>query len=442
MSANHSRIWDLYLTGKGIQTYHQLLKHSQYWSEEKIKEFQVQQMQNILRHAFENIPFYRKRFMECAFNPYRDFQDIGDIKRIPVLRQSEARNAKEQLAYNPELRNSIELRTSGTTGEPFICYASPKHWIVEQGVLWRHWKWMGYKFRDRMAIIRSYVPQKGAPLWKIDKARNFYYLSAYHISEENVDPYIRKLREWKPKFLRGYPSSLYLLAQFMKARSLSIDAPIAIITASETLLPHYRKLIEETFNAPVFNWYGMAEPAITMVECDAHTGMHVNAEYGLCELLEDRDLPSNERRIVATSLHNTAMPLIRYETKDIAVMMEGGKCSCGRSLPVVKTILGRSDDFLYGSKGRILPSVNFYTLFYEYPEYLRFQIIQKSKREIEVRVSFSGSVMPERRMQFLDEFRDRVGSDVMINMVENEAFIQTGEGKTPVIIQKVKESPV
>ena len=163
-----------------------------------------------------------------------------------------------------------------------------------------------------MGIVRSHVPQKGAPLWKIDRVRNFLYLSAYHISEDNVELYVRKLREWKVKFLRGYPSSLYLLAKHMAAKSLSIDPPKAILTASETLLPHYRTMIEDTFGAPVFDWYGLGEPAITIMECEAHEGMHVNMEYGVCELLPDPDLPGDQRRIVGTSLHNDAMPLIRY----------------------------------------------------------------------------------------------------------------------------------
>lgn len=438
MAEKHGRLRDLVLSAKGIGLHHHMLKHSEHWPIDDLCDYQVENVRLVLIHAFENTPYYRKLFMENSFNPYKDFQNISDLSLLPILQQKQARLEKDRLADGTQLPSAIELRTSGTTGEPFICYASPRHWVMEQGVTWRHWKWIGYNFRDPMAIVRSYVPQKGDPLWKIDKLRNFHYLSAYHISEASIELYVSKLRKWEVKFLRGYPSSLYLLAKHMAAKGLTIDPPKAILTASETLLPHYRTMIENTFGAPVFDWYGLGEPAITMMECEAHEGMHVNMEYGVCELHPDPGLPDNQRRIVATSLHNTAMPLIRYETRDIAVVGSGSECSCGRTLPLIERILGRSDDFLYGSGGRALPSVNFYTLFYDYPELLRFQMEQEFMNEIIVRISCPGGWDMNRRAQFLEAFRTRVGEDVAIILLENEQFSQSGEGKTPVIIQRIK----
>ena len=439
MTEKHGRFRDLLLSAKGISLYHRVLKYSERWPIERLHDYQFQNIKLLLIHVFEKIPYYHNLFMANSFNPYKDFNGIEDLSLLPVLRQQQARQVKEQLADGSKLAEAIELRTSGTTGEPFICYASPKHWIMEQGATWRHWKWMGYRFRDRMAILRSYVPKGNDPLWKVDRTRNFFYLSAYHISEENIELYVNKLNEWKIKFLRGYPSSLYILAKYMSMKSLSIKPPKGILTASETLLPHHRKTIEETFGAPVFNWYGLGEPAITIMECEAHEGMHINMEYGICELLTDPNLPADQRKIVATSIHNDAMPLIRYETKDIAVVGSKAECSCGRSLPIIKRILGRSDDFLYGSAGRILPSVNFYTLFYEYPELIRFQIEQESKEEIIVRIMRPDRWKTEKRARLLEELNDRFGSEIKITLLENEQFVQMGEGKTPVIIQRTKD---
>ena len=442
MAEKHGKLYDLFLTAKGIELNHRMLKHSQYWDLNKLGDYQFNHMSSLLVHAFENTQYYRNLFLEIGFNPYRDFTDIKQLAQLPLLTQSKARQEKEKLADGRKLKSAIELRTSGTTGEPFISYASAQHWIMEQGVTWRHWNWMGYRFRDRMAILRSYVPKENDPLWKVDKLRNFYYLSAYHISEDNASEYVAKLRSWRIKYLRGYPSSLYLLAKVMNLKSLEIDPPKAILTASETLLPHYRKTLEETFGAPVFDWYGLGEPATTMMECEKHEGLHINMEYGFCELLEDPCLPKNQRRIVATSLHNLAMPLIRYETKDIAIVDAHTTCSCGRSLPLVKGIQGRSDDFLYGSQGRVLPSVNFYTLFYQYPELLRFQIVQESLEEMTVYILYSDSWSRSRREQLIRDLKDRVGLAIHITILENQPFIQSGEGKTPVIIQRVKDVSV
>jgi len=439
MPKQNSKIYDLYLSAKGIALYHKMLKYSQYWTVDELVDFQIEKLRHILVNAYEKTQYYHKLFLECNFNPYKDFHNIGDIQRIPILKQCTARSNKDQLVAETQLGKGIELRTSGTTGEPFIVFSSPEHWVMEQGIVWRHWKWMGYKVRDRMAILRSYVPRDGEPLWKYEMTRNFMFMSAYHISQDNIKLYVKKLREWKPRFIRGYPSSLYLLAKLMKVNTLTIEPLKAILTASETLLPQYREVIEESFGAPVFDWYGLAEPAITMCECQAHKGLHINMEYGLCELVEDASLPADQRRIVATSLHNDVMPLIRYETKDIAIVDSKDVCSCGRKLPLVKQIIGRSDDFLYGSKGRILPSINFYTLFYEFPELTRFQIVQNSVDQIEIRISHQNVLTQNRRSELLKELQSRIGSGVKVELLENDVFVQTGEGKTPVIIQKVKD---
>ena len=293
MTEKHGRLYDLYLSGRGIALYHQFLKYSQYWPYEKLVDFQFNKLKNLLISASQKTCYYRDLFYEINFNPFRDFNEISDIGKIPILTQKNARQNKDLLVNGTKLSRSIELSTSGTTGEPFITFASPEHWIIEQATVWRLWKWAGYKFRDKMAILRSYVPQKNKPLWKYDNARNFLYLSAYHISQSNTSLYVDILKKWKPKFLRGYPSSLYLLAKFMKAKSLTIEPPAAILTASEMLLPHYRDTIENTFGAPVFDWYGLGEPAVTLSECQAHKGLHINMEYGLCELISDSSLPSD-----------------------------------------------------------------------------------------------------------------------------------------------------
>ena len=108
-------------------------------------------------------------------------------------------------------------------------------------------------------------------------------------------------------------------------------------------------------------------------------------------------------------------------------------------MPLVKKILGRSDDFLYGSEERILPGVNFYTLFYHYPEIIRFQIIQNSLSNIEVRIEKSENFSPARKLNLMEDLKDRFGDEIEIELIENEGLVQLGEGKTPVLLQKVKD---
>lgn len=433
-------IEDMSLTARGMLLHNIFLSRSQYWEVDRQEAYQLELCRKLLISAYENTQYYHRLFHLADFDPYTNLKSLDDLKKIPILNKETVLQNKSDMVNGHELRKSLELRTSGTTGQPFKVYVSKKHWIVEQGVTWRHWSWMGYRFRDRMAIIRSYVPKPGEPLWKLDNIRNFLYFSAYHLRPENIPSYVARLTQWRPQFLRGYPSSLYIFARMAKDLRLSVPRVKGILTASETLLPHYRETIEEVFGGKVFDWYGQAETLTTMNECGVHNGLHINIEYGLCELNGDPLLRENERRIVATCLQNYAMPLIRYDTGDIAVIDDEGPCACGRTLPKVKAIRGRSDDLLFTPDGRVIPSVNLYTLMYHYVDkIIAFQFIQESVDRLELRLKTN-----QFHERDLDRLRadlvDRFGTSVKIDIIQEVDFVQVGEGKTPVIVSKVKNA--
>ncbi|TPV94253.1 MAG: phenylacetate--CoA ligase family protein [Myxococcales bacterium FL481] len=432
---------DLWLTARGIRFYRGHLAHSQYWSRPQMETYQYRCLQRLLAASARDVPYYRRLFREHDFDPARDFRSLQDLERLPVLTKPIARANREQLCARSPGSRPLELRTSGSTGDVFVSSVSRQHWSVEQGIVWRHWSWMGYRFRDKMAIIRSYVPADGAPLWKLDRARNFFYFSAYHLTPANAKTYLEKLAAWRPKFLRGYPSSLYILAQMALQHGIQLSGIRGILTASETLLPKYRRTIESAFGARVFDWYGQAEISVTMNECDAHEGLHINSDYGYCELLPAPELAANERRIVATCLHNYAMPLLRYDTGDVAILCEDGHlpCSHGHTLPRIQAIRGRSDDLLYGPDGRVIPSVNLYTMMDQYSELIGFQFIQTEKTSLEVRINtHSFDAQFERRMR--DDLAARFGRDLHVTILDGEDFIQSGEGKKRVIVSRVREN--
>jgi phenylacetate-CoA ligase len=437
--AEVGRVRDLWLSGRGVLYYHSFLSRSQYWNAEKLREYQFNRCAKILSHAYKRIPYYKNAFDRAGFNPHRDFKSLEDLRRIPILSKQVTRREKENLADRTTLARALELRTSGSTGEFFREYVSPEHWVVEQATVWRHWSWLRYRFRDRVAIVRSYVPDSGGPLWKLDPVRNFLYFSAYHLTPENAMAYLRKMQAWAPQIVRGYASSLLLLARTILDKAIELPPLKGILTASETLLPSTRATIERAFGTRVFDWYGQAEATVTMNECEQHQGLHVNSEYGICELLDDPLLPAGEKRIIATSLHNITMPLIRYDTGDIAIVdAHSPSCPCGRTLPSVRGICGRLDSFLYAPDGRVIPSVNLYTLMHEFEEIEAFQFIQPSVDYIEVRVRTRG-LTNQRQARLCKGLSLRFGDTVRVEIKENQEFEQTAEGKKNVVISKVQQ---
>lgn len=433
-----SRLEDLWLTAKGIGLYYHLLRQSQFWTPDALARYQVRGLKKLFITAYEKTDYYRDLFWQADFDPYKNFSSLHDVSRIPLLSKDVARRESARLAAPEALQNSMELRTSGTTGQVFREFVSKDHWVMEQGIVWRHWSWLGYRFRDRMAIVRSYVPKEGEPLWKLDAARNFLFFSAYHINPETAATYIKKMQEFKPVVLRGYSSSLYILAKMAEQLRLELPPLKGILTGSETVLPHHRETIERVFQAKIFDWYGQAECTVTMNECEEHRGLHINSEYGYCELLPDAALAPNERRIVATCLRNAAMPLIRYDTGDVAIVDERTSvCSCGRGLPLVKAIRGRSDEFLYGCDGRVIHSVNLYTVMYKIDEVVAFQIIQSDRKSLEVRLE-TRSFPEATKERLVQDIRERFGQNMSVQVLVNEPFLQSADGKKRVIISRVK----
>ncbi|MCP9456541.1 MAG: AMP-binding protein [Nitrospira sp.] len=427
------RIRDAALTWKGYRLSRGLMAATPFFSQDQLEAYQLERLRTVLDACYRYVPYYQKLFWEHDFDPHH-IQATADLKRLPILTKDTVRTKLADFCSMKELRTAIRLRTSGTTGTPLSVYTSAGQWVVEQGAIWRHWGWAGYRFRDRMAIIRSYSPKAGEPLWKLDRLRNWLYCSPYHLSEEQCRAYLDVLAQWKPRYLRGYPSSLYVLARVAKSEKRRLPGLRAAFTASETLLPQYRTEIEEAFGVKVFDHYGQAEITAMLHECEAHEGLHVLSDYGYVEFL-----PSDQTglyRMIATNLQNTAMPLLRYDTGDL-VELADKPCSCGRTFPLVKRVVGRSDQLLLHRDGYPIPSINLYTYFAKQDDVVRFQIIQWSQEEVEVRIAPRAGVDPDKVARGVrHEMQLRFGGDV--NVVLTQEFEQSGEGKCLPILQKAR----
>jgi phenylacetate-CoA ligase len=317
------------------------------------------------------------------------------------------------------------FKTSGSTGVPFEILIHPDQWILEQGVVWRHWKWGGYNFRDPLAMVRSFVPPNEQTLWWSNKVSNFTYFSPFHLNEGNMAEYLKVMIAKNIVILRGYPSSIATLADYVLRSGHPIPKIKLVLTASEVLSDNDRILIENAFGAKVFNHYGLAEQIVMMGDCEKHEGLHNYDEYGYLELL-DTDEP-HIKRIIGTNLNNLTMPLIRYDTGDLAVVGQN-VCSCGRTLPIIKNVIGRKDVGIKTIEGYEIPTVNFYTMFENFQELERWQIVQCSLTVIDFKLQVN-RISTERLLQLKEEIKRRLGDSMEVNIQLNVDFIKKNEGK-------------
>jgi histidinol-phosphate aminotransferase len=417
-----------------------LLARSQYWSADQFAAYQLERLRRTLVAAQEGTAYYRALFKSIGFDARGDFKSMTDLAALPILAKETVRQQARALVDRRFLATSTLSETSGTTGQPLRMQLGEAHLAFDSACVFRHMSWAGYRFRSRMAYLRTYVPSReGQPLWRFSRARNTLYLSAYHLTPRNCHDYIERILEFRPEYIRAYPSSMVVFAEYAYPVREKFAFVKGIFTSSETLLPTEREVIEATFGRKLYDWYGMGEPAVVLTECEAHEGLHINAEYGFAELLPADDLPANERRLVTTGFHNPVMPFIRYETGDIVRLLDAPRvCSCGRNLPLVHSIAGRKDEAIVTPDGRRLPSVNFYSVFREYPDIIRFQMVQYGLGEVQVNLLLRAEALDPGAWQprLVEELRVRLGPDIQIGIKITDRFVTNSDGKTPPIMRK------
>lgn len=423
--ANISYFKDLYYTIQGTRLYSKMLKKSCYWPSEKMKLYQFEKLRFLLIESYNGIPYYQELFNGVGFNPQTDFNSLSDLSKIPILKKEFVKKNKDLFVNSKHTKNAILFKTSGSTGVPFEILVHPNQWIMEQGVVWRHWKWGGYNFRDPLAMVRSFVPPNEQTLWRTSKLSNFTYFSPFHLNDVNMAKYLDHMIARNIVILRGYPSSIATLADFVIRSGHPIPKIKLVLTASEVLTDKDRTLIESAFTAKVSNHYGLAEQIVMMGDCEKHEGLHNYDEYGYLELLDTDD--PQIKRIVGTNLNNLTTPLIRYDTGDLAIVAEK-PCSCGRTLPTIKNIIGRKDAVIKTIEGYEIPTTNFYTMLEHFQEIDRWQIVQKSLTEIEL-VFSSRNITDKRTNDLEQEIRKRLNDKMSVTLSKNGNFIQKSEGK-------------
>jgi phenylacetate-CoA ligase len=416
----------------GYCLYRKCLPRMRSWSLKEQKAWILERLRQTLIRANEGIPFYRERFGQAGFDPERHFQCVADLTRVPVLTKDDVRTHHERMIDRRFLTGSVVANTSGTTGQPMSMRLNEGYVAFDYACMFRHWAKAGYTFRAPYAAIRSYVPDTlDGPLWIWNRWQNTLYMSAYHLKPSNADRYIEALLKFRPQFIRGYVSSVNVLAEYAYPHRAKFEFVRGIFTASETLSDIERANIERTFGRKLYDWYGMTEPAVVITERADHDCMEVDWEYGFPEFMEDPSLLPDERRLLATSLHNPVMPFIRYETGDIA-RIGAGLDSAGL-YPKVRAMMGRKDECLVTPDGARLPSLNFYSLLQTYTDILRFQFVQTDATNVVMKISVRpGTSNVDALTSVLRaDVSKRLGSGLALEIEVTDQFLTSPDGKTP-----------
>ncbi len=413
--------------------------------EETLREYQERKLRRLVAHCYENVPYYHELFRRLHLKP-ADIATRDGLRKLPCTAKEDIRTHHQQfIARNVNRRFLSMARTSGTTGKPLVLYRDRFSIVVENAMIWRLYRWAGVNPGDRIATLRGYLIQAiddmERPFWRHDFALKRLIMSSYHISARTAPDYLEALRKFDPAAIEAYPSSVYSLVRHLKASGAEGLKLKAVFTSSETLYGFQREAIEEFFECRVFDLYGSAERVCAMGSCE-HGQYHLFSDYGITEFLEiEGENRPGLFEIVATGLHNYAMPILRYRSGDRVSLPDGrGPCRCGRGFPLIKKVESyRADEHLTTADGRRLQSVE--QLAEGLENVLEYQLVQEDRAFVRIRVVTSRQFSREDENLILRKARERLGHSMKMVVERVEAIERTANGKYPFIVNKLREAP-
>ena len=377
------------------------LERSQWLTPDELRLLQFQQLDLLFRHACTTVPLYRQRFTGRfsvslkAEHPIEQLQNIW--QQIPLLTRTDLAEQHDKLVSTsiPKQHGKIsEKETSGSSGTRLKISDTAANGLLWQSITLREHLWHQRYFPETYVGIRSgrYASDpnevKQSASWGPSTGSIFRTgTSASMYNRMSIENQAKNLVTLDPGYILGYPSNLQILGKYLKQNGIALPRLRQILTYGEMLLPESRVSCHESWGVDIADIYSCEEVGYIAIQCPENEHYHIQSEANLVEVLGDDDnqcKPGEIGRVVVTSLHNFAMPIIRYDIGDYVEV--GDACECGRGLPVIKRILGRQRNRVRGLDGkRYWPDLS-PEVWSEYAEVEELRLIQDAEDHIEIHI--------------------------------------------------------
>ncbi len=412
------------------------------WTGAEVREYQDERVRHVVAAAYARSPYYREVMDAAGLRP-SDVRGRDDLPKLPLLTRAVVRERiNDLMTARTPARDWRHGHTSGTTGSPLSVWYD-RQTVVENNAQDRRQKiWGGMDTTDWIGMFlgRVVVPpeQLQPPYWRANVVQREVWFSSFHMSERSMPAYVAEIRRRGLRFLEGYPSTLFILATFLRRTGQRLPMH-AVFSSSETLHPVQRDVIQDAFECRLFDFYGMAERTIFAGECGAHGGRHLSEDFGYTEVVDEAGSPvppGGWGYLVGTSLHNTAMPMIRYRTNDVSRVLTE-PCLCGRSFRVLDPVTTKAEDVLVTPDGRMIsPSILTHP-FKPFDTLVKSQIIQLAVDRVLVKLVAGAGFSTAQQQELIGGLQARLGSDVHIEVSLVDDIPPEKSGKFRWVISKV-----
>ncbi|MFH1563683.1 MAG: phenylacetate--CoA ligase family protein [Nitrospirota bacterium] len=432
-----------FLRGRKTLKYLKDFEISQWYSPAQLKKLQLVKLKSLLKHAYENVPYYKEKFDKLNFN-IQEFKTIDDLKKLPVITKDEIKENFSKLIAKGWEESLVRCSTGGSTGEPLIFLTSKIRAAQDQAVKMRNRRWWGIDLGDKELLLwGSPIERSNQSMVKSirDRLMNCILLSAYELSGDSLAKHLQVIYRFRPKFIYGYATALYRFAQFIKKEKIDISnlGFKVIISTAEVLYDHYRELIESVFNCAVVNEYGARDGGLIGFECPQKK-MHINSDYLIVEFVNSSNEPVSNGEvgeIVVTHLASFGMPFIRYKVGDLAANSIE-TCSCGRGLPLMKLIQGRTRDLIITPEGKTIHGSLFSRSISEIEGIKEFKIIQKSMKELVVLIVKDINFKLDALLKVEKKFQEFLGKETKINFEFVDKIPLDKSGKYRIVVSEIE----
>ena len=420
-----------------------VMDDSQRWSSDRLEKYRLERLRSMLVKVKKHVPYYRDCFAGLGFKP-EEINSLADLQKLPLLTKAIIRTEGDRMKSDIA-QGLARFNTGGSSGEPLIFFIGTERVSHDVAAKWRATRWWDVDIGDPEIVVWGSPIELGTQdrvRGIRDKLMRTELMPAFQMNETNLDQFVARIRERHPKMLFGYPSAISHISTHAKKRGIALnDLGIKVVfCTSERLYDHQREAISSAFACPVANGYGGRDAGFIAHECPAG-GMHITAEDIIVEIIDENGSiqPTGiAGEIVVTHLATSDFPFIRYRTGDVG-SLSTEKCACGRGLPLLKEIQGRSTDFVIATDGTVMHGLALIYILRDLPGVRSFKVIQESRQLTNVLLVIGPEFQSEMIGKIIEGFKQRLGSSAEIKVQTVENIPPEKSGKYRYVISRIEQ---
>ncbi len=434
---------------KDILNIYKLLVRKQRDDINEIENYQLDQINKVIKHAYKNTTYYRSEFNRNEFLSKNFFQinSLSDMQYIPILSKKIIKKNKTAMTSNDHLdRKSFENSSGGSTGKPVHIIQDKlfQDNNLASQILGRSWTEMD--IFDSVAMLWGadrdlLIGRKPIKAKIIDLLLNQKTFNLFLMNKNDMRNFINYLNKKKPKLIHGYVQSLNEMCNYIINNNIHVEKQNAVLLSAGTVNNEERELIESTFNCKSYSNYGSREAGAIASQCSKSRGLHEFSHNIYIEIVDDNGnlcQPGEEGEILITTLHNYSMPLIRYKIGDIGSLQPYKACSCGINYRKLNEIKGRKSDIFINIKKEKIDGAYFTHMMKNLKGFDEYQFIQNDYDEIEVNLVKNELFNEDIYNEIKNIIITVMGNDCKISLNEVEKIKKTKSGKFLFTISKIK----